>query len=62
MTTHMHLTHCTLTGVDEKTDVQDLIDLSVEHPIAEWGVPLLTKTARPTRALSIHRILEKDFH
>ncbi|WP_291517410.1 hypothetical protein [Acidovorax sp.] len=37
MTTPMHLTHCTLTGVDEKTALHELIDLSVDHPIAEWG-------------------------
>jgi hypothetical protein len=33
----MQLTHCTLTGVDERTDLQRLIELSKVHPIAEWG-------------------------
>lgn len=37
MNAPMNLTHCTLTGVDEKTDLPELIDLSLEHPIAEWG-------------------------
>lgn len=37
MTTPMRLTHCTLTGVDEKTDLLELIHLAVEHPISEWG-------------------------
>lgn len=38
MTTPMHLTHCTLTGVDAKTDLQELADLSAQYPIAEWGL------------------------
>jgi len=37
MTTPMHLTHCTLTGVDQKTDLQELTSLTTEYPIAEWG-------------------------
>jgi hypothetical protein len=31
------LTHCTLTGVDEKTDLADVSVMSGEHPIVEWG-------------------------
>lgn len=33
----MQLSHCTLTGVDESTDLGRLAELSAEFPIAEWG-------------------------
>lgn len=33
----MQLTHCTLTGVDERTDLQQLLSLSATYPFAEWG-------------------------
>lgn len=33
----MNLTHCTLTGVDESTDLQKVVHLSVEFPLIEWG-------------------------
>lgn len=35
--TKLPLTHCTLTGVDAKTDLQSLCDLSREFPVVEWG-------------------------
>lgn len=34
----MHLTHCTLTGVDAHTDPQALTRMSGDYPIAEWGL------------------------
>ena len=34
----MRLRHITFTGIDAKTDVQDLIDIQREYPIAEFGV------------------------
>lgn len=34
----MRLKHITLTGIDAKTDIQDLIDIQREFPIAEFGV------------------------
>lgn len=37
MPTPEKLTHCTLTGVDERTDLQKVADLSTRFPIAEWG-------------------------
>lgn len=33
----LNLTHCTLTGVDESTDLSALTALSEEFPFAEWG-------------------------
>lgn len=33
----MNLTHCTLTGVDDATDLTALADLSAEFPLVEWG-------------------------
>lgn len=33
-----HLRYVTLTGVDEKTDIQDLVRLSEQYPFVEWGV------------------------
>ncbi len=34
----MRLRHITFTGIDAKTDIQDLIDIQREFPIAEFGV------------------------
>jgi hypothetical protein len=34
---HGQLTHCTLTGVDEKTDLRLVSALSGKFPIVEWG-------------------------
>lgn len=34
----LHLTHCTLTGVDERTDLDKVAELSHAYPVAEWGV------------------------
>jgi len=34
----MHLTHCTLTGADDATDLNALADLSRDYPIVEWGL------------------------
>lgn len=34
----MKLKHITFTGIDVKTDIQDLIDIQREFPIAEFGV------------------------
>ena len=34
----MKLKHITFTGVDANTDIQDLIDIQHEYPIAEFGV------------------------
>ena len=34
----MRLKHITFTGIDAKTDIQDLIDIQREFPIAEFGV------------------------
>lgn len=34
----MRLKHITFTGIDAKTDIQDLIDIQCEFPIAEFGV------------------------
>lgn len=34
----MRLKHITFTGIDAKTDIQDLIDIQHEFPIAEFGV------------------------
>lgn len=31
------ITSCTLTGVDEQTDVNAIAQLSAKHPIVEWG-------------------------
>jgi len=33
----MNLTHCTLTGVDARSDLNTLRDLSRDFPKAEWG-------------------------
>lgn len=33
----MNLTFCTLTGVDQKTDLRGIAELSTRYPIAEWG-------------------------
>lgn len=33
----MKITHCTLTGVDERTELAQLADISNAHPIVEWG-------------------------
>lgn len=33
----MNLTHCTLTGVDEQTDLAAVTQLSHDYPFAEWG-------------------------
>ena len=61
MRTPMHLTHCTLTGVDEKTALHELIDLSVEHPIAEWGFLYSPKRqGQPGRYPSV-AMLSKSF-
>jgi len=34
----MRLKHITFTGIDDKTDIQDLIDIQREFPIVEFGV------------------------
>jgi hypothetical protein len=34
----MRLKHITFTGIDAKTDIQELIDIQREYPIAEFGV------------------------
>ena len=34
----MRLKHITFTGIDAKTDIQDMIDIQREFPIAEFGV------------------------
>lgn len=34
----MRLKHITFTGIDAKTDIQDLADIQREFPIVEWGV------------------------
>lgn len=34
----MRLKHITFTGIDANTDIQDLIDIQREYPIAEFGV------------------------
>jgi len=31
------LTHCTLTGVDARTDLHALCDMSSDYPLVEWG-------------------------
>lgn len=31
------LMHCTLTGVDERTTLSSVTDLSAQHPVVEWG-------------------------
>jgi len=33
-----HLRYVTLTGVDEHTDLQELVQLSAKYPFVEWGV------------------------
>ena len=33
----LNLSCCTLTGVDEKTDLEQLIQLSHQFPVSEWG-------------------------
>lgn len=33
----MSITCCTLTGVDQKTDLQHITELSKRYPMAEWG-------------------------
>ena len=38
MVSDMRLQHITFTGIDAKTDIQDLIDIQHEYPIAEFGV------------------------
>lgn len=38
----MKLKHITFTGIDAKTDIQDLIDIQHEFPIVEFGVPTMT--------------------
>lgn len=37
METTLNLTHCTLTGVDETTSLEDLTLLSQKFPLVEWG-------------------------
>lgn len=37
MTTPINLDCCTLTGVDERTDLTEVADLSRDFPVAEWG-------------------------
>lgn len=54
----MNLSHCTLTGVDEATDLSHLADLSAEFPFVEWG--FLYSPARqgmPGRYPSVDTIL-----
>lgn len=44
------LTTCTMTGVDQSTDINRLIYLSAKHSAAEWGVLLsLTRQGRENR-------------
>ncbi|MBY0464784.1 MAG: hypothetical protein K2W33_07545 [Burkholderiales bacterium] len=33
----MNLARCTLTGVDERTDLRQVVQLSAEFPFVEWG-------------------------
>lgn len=33
----MNLTHCTLTGVDDATDLSTIAALSRDYPVVEWG-------------------------
>lgn len=50
----MHLTHCTLTGVDESTDLAALVALSAEFPVVEWGFLFSPKHAgQPGRYPSV---------
>lgn len=61
MTTPMHLTHCTLTGVDAQTDLLEMVAMSVEHPIAEWGFLYSPKRqGQPGRYPSV-AMLDKSF-
>jgi phosphoribosylanthranilate isomerase len=36
----LNLTHCTFTGLDEKTDLAEAAALSARHPFIEWGLLL----------------------
>lgn len=38
----MRLQHITFTGIDARTDVEDLIDIQHEFPIVEFGVLTMT--------------------
>jgi len=43
----MKLVRITLTGADDRTDIKDLLALSKEHPLVEWGI-LLSHTRAGT--------------
>src|SRR5438477_157589 len=34
----MHLNRVTITGADDSTSIQQMVDLSGEFPFAEWGI------------------------
>lgn len=54
----MQLSHCTLTGVDESTDLSRLAGLSSEFPFAEWGFLYSpTRQGQPGRYPSVSTIL-----
>lgn len=60
MTTPMLLSHCTLTGVDDSVDLQELI--RVDRPIAEWGFLYSPKRqGLPGRYPSV-ALLQRAFH
>lgn len=54
----MNLSHCTLTGVDEPTDLSRLAELSAEFPFAEWGLLYSpTRQGQPGRYPSVGTLL-----
>lgn len=36
----MNLSHITITGIDERTDLDRLVKISEQHPYVEWGILL----------------------
>ncbi|KAH0435487.1 hypothetical protein A8H39_01440 [Paraburkholderia fungorum] len=50
------LTHCTLTGVDNATDIDQLFVLGDLHPFVEWGTLYSESQAGTGRYPDLHRI------
>ena len=54
----MNINRVTITGPDDKTDLLELMEMSVEYPFVEWGILFSVAKAGTNRYPSLERINE----